>query len=472
MVEKDENAKERYSTGMEWKRGIHAANGTHLIELYAYDRSEGNLIQQLEEKLKPFGLEYEPIAPEEVFEKTFGKDKWRLRGLVSSLATSILLIKGYGKPWDEVYPQAKNRHDKAELKNMEKVLRPLYDAYQEHLLSNDEIDFEDMLNMASERIREGRFIHQYRYVIVDEYQDLSRSRFTLLKALRDSKDYKLFCVGDDWQSIYRFNGCDVSYILDFERYWGSSTICLIGRTYRFSGDLLKMSSEFICRSKNQFKKNLIGMSDRDSKVKPLFGSDETAIRERISDRLLGLPEGKSVLFLGRYNHDVRILDSDGYSWKPDLSDGSMIVTFSQRPDLKMRFMTIHSSKGLQADVVFSLNNKTGRYGFPSRRDEPILISMLLGGNSNQEDEERRLFYVAMTRAKDMAYIVTVKGHESNYYRELFPPCIGGGKEAMVCPRCGGVLVLRKGTYGSFYGCSNYVSKGCRFTKQIGKDISD
>jgi DNA helicase-4 len=321
--------------------------------------------------------------------------------------------------------------------------------------------------MATDRIRSGRYVHHYRYVIVDEYQDLSRSRFNLLKALRDSRDYRLFCVGDDWQSIYRFNGCDVSYILDFERYWGPSTICCIDKTYRFSGELLEKSSGFIRNSRNQFQKHLVGMSGRDSKVYPLSGRDDAEIRRCIADRLRKVPEGKSVLFLGRYNHDVMILDSEGFSWKPDLSNNSQIVMFSDRPDLEMRFMTIHSSKGLQADVVFSLNNRTGRYGFPSKRDEPVLIPLLLGKGGDQYDEERRLFYVAMTRAKDVAYIVTVLGHQSEFYRELFPLRVDGRDvPQMVCPLCGGTLVLRKGRYGTFYGCSNFGPKGCKFTRKF------
>ena len=135
------------------------------------------------------------------------------------------------------------------------------------------------------------------------------------------------------------------------------------------------------------------MSRRDSRVYPLYGRDDGEVRRRIADRLRKVPEGKSVLFLGRYNHDVRILDSDGFSWRPNLSGSSQVIGFSDRPDLEMRFMTTHSSKGLQADVVFSLNNRTGRYRFPSKRDEPVLILLLLGKGGDQYDEERRLFYV-------------------------------------------------------------------------------
>ena len=171
-----------------------------------------------------------------------------LKSISLTFTTAILLIKGFGKPWEDVYPKSDSFRDRKPLKRMEAVLRPIYDAYQKKLEENGEIDFEDMLNMAAKCVCEKKFIHPYKYVIVDEYQDLSGSRYNLLKSLRRSKDYHLFCVGDDWQSIYRFNGCDVSYILDFEKYWGPSAICKIEKTYRFSGELLKKSSEFVCRN--------------------------------------------------------------------------------------------------------------------------------------------------------------------------------------------------------------------------------
>ncbi len=133
----------------------------------------------------------------------------------------------------------------------------------------------------------------------------------------------------------------------------------------------------------------------------------------------------------------------------------------------MRFMTIHSSKGLQADYVFSLNNRSGRYGFPTMRKEPCLIPLLLGSESDQYDEERRLFYVAMTRARDTAFIVSQTGHMSDFFKEMFPYNIGDVSDVqMVCPICGGVMILRKGPSGMFYGCSNFAPRGCKYTRQV------
>ena len=467
MTDENPNAAEEYKAGMEWKRGIHNHYGTRLIELFAYDRSEGTLIDKLESEIDRLHLSGTPSTPEEIFDRSLKDDKWKFSSLASMMTTAILLIKGFGKPWDDVYPHPKDRGLKKQLSRLEEVIRPVYEAYQKVLSDNGEIDFEDMLNMAADRIRDGAYIHGYRYVIVDEYQDLSRSRFNLLKAMRRSKDYRLFCVGDDWQSIYRFNGCDVCYILDFERYWGPSAICKIESTYRFSGELLRMSSRFVSRNPRQYPKHLVGKAGKESRAVPIVEGAEYGLLKRIGEILDRIPMGKSVLFLGRYNHDVRLLSSAGFSWRPEISDNSDRISYTRRPDLEMRFMTIHSSKGLQADYVFSINNKTGRYGFPTKRDEPVLIPMLLGNNNKQMDEERRLFYVAMTRARDTAYILGIRGQLSDFFREMFPEMVGKmDAPPLVCPVCGGTLIVKKGKFGMFYGCTNYATRGCKFTRTI------
>lgn len=280
-------------------------------------------------------------------------------------------------------------------------------------------------------------------------------------------------MGDDWQSIYRFNGCDVSYILDFERYWGPCGICKIETTYRFSGDLLEMSSGFVCRNSRQYPKRLVGAGKDNCSVNPIRVSSKPEARKAIAEVLDTIPEGSSVLFLGRYNHDVRLLNDGGFSWTPDISDrSSMVVRYRGRPDLEMRFMTIHSSKGLQANYVFSLNNQKGSYGFPSTRRESPVISMLLEGEGTQMDEERRLFYVAMTRADRAVYILTYEGCESQFYTELFGVSDTKKEETGFCPICGGELVLREGMYGRFYGCSNYGTRGCRFKRAVDPRTED
>ena len=464
MLDANPNAAEDYKQSMEWKREIHRANNTELVELFAYNRSEGTLLEDLRDRLVELGVVMNPVPPTFLFDQMINTGRLKFSTIASSMVTSIILIKGYGKSWEEVYPTSNDRRTRQSLIRLEKVLRPIYEEYQNQLAMHDEIDFEDMLNMASDCINDG-YIHPYKYVIVDEYQDISRSRFNLLKAMRLSKDYKLFCVGDDWQSIYRFNGSDVSYILDFEDYWGPSEICKIETTYRFSGELLEKSSEFIMRNPRQYKKDLVGKANTDCKIIRLSAKTESDAYRAVAEELDKIPINENVLFLGRYRHDIVKLEDIGLEWKPNLEDGSFKVTDPWRPDFKMTFMTIHGSKGLQASRVFILNNKTGSYGFPNVRDEPPLIPLLLNSQDNQLDEERRLFYVAMTRAKKRVYLVAVSNKESRFYREIVNSynVQKHSNRPTTCPLCGGDMVLRKGKYGMFYGCSNFPKTGCKYT---------
>ena len=453
---------EEYRQGMEWKRSVHTANGTTLIELFAYQRSEGDLLDALDRELRSHGVTEREMSPNEAYSKITGGDDRPLELLVSQVSTAIGLIKSTGKTPVSAFPEIRDRGSRRAVDRMLRLLTPIYDAYQERLASNDEIDFEDMLNLAADHVREGRFKSPYRWIVVDEYQDISRSRYNLLRALRDSSDARLFCVGDDWQSIYRFNGSDVGYILDFERYWGASAICRIETTYRFSGDILKESNGFMNRSPNQLHKNLRSNMDRHGTVEVIDCDNRAACARVMSDRISRIRPDESIVILGRFRHDIVSLEGSGFTWKPDIGRQSYTVTDRNNPGRRITFMTIHGSKGMQFDHVFILNNVKGPYGFPDKRREPPMISLLLSDSGTKTDEERRLFYVAMTRAKRAAYVMTLRGLESEFVRELAAFTESGGE---VCPVCGGTLVLRKGPYGRFMGCSNY-RNGCKYVRKV------
>lgn len=311
--------------------------------------------------------------------------------------------------------------------------------------------------MASDIIESGAWKCPYRYVVVDEYQDLSRSRYRLLGSMRDSHWFSLFCVGDDWQSIYRFNRSDIGYILGFERYWGPSEICRIETTYRFSGTLLAASNRFMNSSGRQIHKVLRSGSAGETDLRIIRADNQSSCAAAISREMRDMPMGQTVIMLGRYRHDVVTLDGGEFKWSPEIGGNTFRVVCHSRPDLDIRFMTIHGSKGLEADAVFVLNNRKGPGGFPSMKPGVILERLLLESDEQPLDEERRLFYVAITRARKCAYLVTVNGMESRFIEEM-------SKSERRCPRCGGKLVLRKGPYGNFYGCSNY-RKGCTYTQK-------
>ena len=411
-----EDASAEYRAGMEWKIRTHSENGTVLIPLYSYQRSEDILLDELEKGLRSAGVRVGARNPSEVFSSLSNGNSLALDKVAREFSTALILVKGGGQPLQESLSGGSGIREKRILKRIVRLLEPIYDSYLRMLGDKDEIDFEDMLNLASERVRRGMYVPRYRYVIVDEYQDISRSRYNLLRSLRQSHDFKLFCVGDDWQSIYRFNGSDVNYILNFEEYWGPSEICRIERTYRFSGELLRVSNEFMNSTPGQIHKSLRGDPSVDTRVVLIWGNSPASCAGSVARQVDRIPAGESILFLGRFRHDIVSLENGGFRWKPDVGGRTYTVT-RIGSDRRITFMTIHGSKGIQADHVFILNNRRGPGGFPDMRGESILIRSLLNGHGDKLADERRLFYVALTRARKSVYLVSINNNESEYIRE-------------------------------------------------------
>lgn len=463
-------ATEAYRASMEWKRTIHREHQTTMIECYAYEKLEGNLLDVLKEKLEAASVVLTPKSSKELWTQVAAEGDSLLDGIIELFETLINLIKSNG-------------YDMATLRNLNhagintqtnntllSLLEPIFNAYCQYLSEHKEIDFNDMINLASEYVRQGKYINPYKYVIVDEYQDISKARFTLLDCLRKSRDYELFCVGDDWQSIYRFAGSDIGFILNFSNYWGATEISKIETTYRFSQKLIEISSGFIMQNPVQIKKTIRGKTEGFGfPLGEISGYTEKYAIEFMSKKLNDIPKGSSVFFIGRYSFDAKLLNDSGlFSCQYNNTNGFIDVKSKSRPDLNMSFLTAHKSKGLQADYVFIINNKKSRMGFPSKiQDAPILDLLLDNCDQYPHAEERRLFYVALTRAKKKAFIVTVNGQESEFAMEL-KERYGDElkKEQFECPRCGGRLVKRSGSYGEFFGCSNYRTTGCTYKRKI------
>lgn len=462
-------ATESYQASMQWKRNLHSQHNTLLIETYSYEKFEDTLIANLKSNLESFRIELNPKSTSEMWEALAGEGETVLNGLVEVFETVINLVKSNNYTFDEV--RRLNIGNKNEVNNRVFIAlcEPIFKHYNKALKDQNEIDFNDMINLATRYVKEGRYKNPYRYVIVDEYQDISKSRFLLLKALRESQDFNVFCVGDDWQSIYRFAGSDVGLILDFDKHWGPSIQDKIETTYRFNQSLIDISGQFIMQNPAQLRKTLKHNSTSNSfALSEINGYTINNAINFLVEKLKELPKGSSVIFIGRYLHDARVLSSDAISHRYNIQTKNVDVVFRSRTDLRMQFMTAHRSKGLQADYVVIINNKDGVLGFPSKiADAPILDLLLHNYEVYPFAEERRLYYVALTRAKKKVILLTLKNQESEfalYLKQRYEDEIK--QERYSCPECGGKLVKKQGQYGEFYGCVNYRSRECRFTRKI------
>lgn len=353
------------------------------------------------------------------------------------------------------------------------LFKPIYEKYRLQLRADSMIDFNDMILQAINYIDAGLFRKKYSYIIIDEFQDLSIGRYRLLQAIRrQNPAVKFFCVGDDWQSIFRFAGSDINLFKSFNKYFGYSHKARIETTYRFSQPLIKMSSSFILRNPSQTFKAL-KTADKSKitsysiiETKAASGDDTEAVLKALqSMRQLGLCNDSKVYIIGRYNFDFGRITVRRGVIEPDPAE----LTFryysqaggSKPLELTIEFVTAHKSKGLEADFVLIINCNSGKYGFPSDRVNDPTINLLLSSTDKFEDsEERRLFYVAMTRAKRHVVFIAEADRKSRFIKELQKDHLG---KKTACPKCGdGEVIKHKAKYGILWSCTNY-AYGCTYT---------
>ena len=464
------NASQAYCEGMEWKREVHKKYNTTLIECYAYDFMEGNLLEKLRLGLEKHTIRMQEIDVAELFRRMTNENRSdKIMDDLSKIVQTVLcLMKGKGINTGELLKLCEERMPEQVV--LVKLINPIIDDYEAFLLQRNEIDFADMLNYATDCVQAGKYLHPYKYIIVDEYQDLSGGQYQLLKALRTQRNYGMFCVGDDWQSIYRFNGSDINYILHFYKYWGNVEISRIETTYRFPQRMADVSGGFIMRNPEQLKKRIIskGSMQEQYVLNEVVGYTEREAIAAMCDVMRSLPKNSSVYLIGRYKKDqIMLKENSNLLMRYDNAKHIDKVVLYGREDLDICFYTAHKSKGLQADYVFVLNNKADEFGFPSRVQNPRIVDLLLEKKEEYPyAEERRLYYVALTRARKRTWLVIVNNNISEFAQELinqYPSEIRA--DSNVCPKCGAPMKLINGPYGRFWGCSRYAKSGCNYKKK-------
>ena len=483
-----------YLDGMEWKREVHAACGTRLIESYSWWNKDQDLLNKVETLLRASGVEL-TIDPERnaTMCGDLLRDERFFRSMTQLITTFISLVKSSNAIAAQVDDKAREtcRGNGAMWHRYDLFTRfawPIMESYQRSLGSGPKlrVDFDDMINKAAQRIRAEGYSEKYRYIIVDEYQDISLSRFGLLSAIRDATGARLMCVGDDWQAIYRFAGSDVTLFTSFGKLVGFYEEMRIERTYRNSQALVDVASEFVLKNPDQLRKKVVSMAPRQQRppVAVISLADQRAAFTFALNDLLSSPGlVGEIKVLGRSRRDLeRIFPGfesvGGFSFREpnrrNVAEKKFDKVITYEPDggetVKMGYMTVHKSKGLQADNVIVIGLVNDRYGFPNMvADDPILELLLADSDRYAFAEERRLFYVALTRTKNRVWLVT--GDDSSYPgmstfvdelrhdNEGNPEFAFYSQEArdsfMRCPRCGGVLLRRSGQNGDFVGCSGY-----------------
>ena len=286
------------------------------------------------------------------------------------------------------------------------IILNIYLRYQNYLKENNEIDFDDMLTLAKEHVDNYGVINNYKYIIIDEFQDTSPVRFNLIKSILNKTNASLLVVGDDFQSIYRFTGCDLNLFINFKTLFNDAKILKIQNTYRNSYELINVAGSFIMQNKEQLSKNLTSSKHIEKSVEIIYYKNEKTVLEHVIDII----NSKEIMILGRNNNDInKYLNKNIKLNQNKISYNNKDITY----------LTVHKSKGLESDNVILLNMLENELGFPSKiKDEKLLRLVSPIASSYPYSEERRLFYVALTRTKNKVYLLTKKGEESIFIKEL------------------------------------------------------
>lgn len=459
-----------YKAGIIWKRQLHAANKTRLVESYSWWHTEGKLTENLWAALKPLGVTRHSIDPRIVWEQMLESPKSKLVHEFARLVSSFISLAKSNRLTSDTLQKVMDKSDargmaRVRLNGFIEQVRPLFRKYEDRLKEENAIDFHDMINEAADWIVAApNELHKYRHVIVDEFQDISMSRAKLLQAVVAATDAKLFCVGDDWQSIYRFAGSDISIFTHFADYFGFTRTIRLENTYRNSQELLSIAGGFIMKNAQQLKKCLKSRRHCERPVVCVPYGEGVEWADALHEALNEIAteakgDARSVLLLGRHN-----CESMWPLAAADMSANEARTSFKWKPhpELQISFMTIHKAKGLEADYVILLNFKDDLLGFPnSIADDPILSLLLSAPEEQPYAEERRVFYVALTRTRTRIYILVPTNGASVFMEDLPLEAVQSvfARAQVWCPKCRkGHLVWRTPKSGSkepFYGCSNY-----------------
>ncbi len=281
----------------------------------------------------------------------------------------------------------------------------IYEMYEEELASERRIDFDDMIIYAKELVKKHGFKKNYKYIFIDEYQDISKIRFELILEILKYTNAKLICVGDDYQAIYGFSGSNLKIFLDFFKYFPSGKRIDIKNTYRNSYELVNTSVKFIKKNPFQLRKNIHANFLFKYPIVLVYYDDFKTAYKELFDYLY-LENEKKVLVLARYNKD---LDE---------------VKKEEHTGIDTRYLTVHMAKGLEEESVVLIKFSNDYLGFPSKIENNRLLSLI----TDSEEcvpyaEERRLFYVALTRCKKRIYILVPRDNPSIFLKEIKSSCV-------------------------------------------------
>ncbi len=365
--------------------------------------------EEIIKELKKSHIIKDGFSLNECYKKIIKVDKNKYESFTSFCDQFLKLTKNIDK---DIWKINKEYDDRTNM--FLKIINEIDVYYQSYLKENNCLDFDDLIIKAEQNMTDNPI--KYKYVIVDEYQDISVTRFSFIKKIVEMNNSKLIVIGDDWQTIFSFAGSQLNLFLEFKEQMSYATELKITNTYRNSQELINIAGEFIMRNNKQIKKRLLSGKKKDYPVKILiYNNINDALEEAIDHIISHYGINKNILLLGRYQFDFNNIISNKNFHK--INEEQLLYKKSNQ--LLLYYLTIHKSKGLGFDNVIIVNGNNGIYGFPSLiKNDPIMKIINKDIDEQNKEEERRLFYVALTRSKNDVYILCQKHTISPFVEEI------------------------------------------------------
>ncbi len=302
----------------------------------------------------------------------------------------------------------KDQHER--VRNFYELAIPILEKYKQYCINKSYLDFNDLISESALLFQNqadiaNKFKNKYQYILVDEFQDVNNLQVELIKLLLTGET-QLFCVGDDWQSIYGFRGSNVGYIIEFEKHFLNSKVFKLNLNYRSTENIVGASNEVIKHNKFKVEKEIYASKKSEHKIVVYAGNSEEENVQFCSDKV------KEFLNDGVNIEDILFLYRRSKMYSP-------YFYWFRNEGIKVPNKTIHAAKGLEAKIVFILGLTEGYGGFPDIWLEDRIFQVIKKVNHDLLlEEERRLFYVALTRAKEKLFLITEKGNESSFLKEI------------------------------------------------------
>lgn len=436
---------EYYRSSMEWKRNVHTECKTKLLSLTYQDLKDGVLLKKLEDGLLENGIEFKPRTPGEILKRSneIGYTSRFIR-----LCETFLQHSRVQRLTSFDLIQLAGRDSRAQA--FVNIFGKLYSVYEQKLVELGQPDFADLIHKSADLLESGLVEFPYTHVMVDEYQDISKDRQRLIEAMRVANpEVELTLVGDDWQAINRFAGSDLSIMRATSKPKFDRKVVPLGETHRFPQSLANASSKFIQENPDQLRKKItseLNVATADT----LFLHWNTELAENLTnlEQVIkfiggGNNEDSELMVVARYTNNLPTQSQVEKLWKGPVT-----------------IKTIHSSKGMEADIVVVMDVQQDNRGFPSTiEDDPVIRLVSPESESYEHAEERRIFYVALTRARIACHLITPVQAPSLFALELSEQSIGinvglDSSINVLCPICkSGRLVKSRNNEGCY--CSNY-----------------